>query len=69
MGDSHGTTRAGVTCPVCRSETVERLPLEDLDYRCLDCSASFSADGTRIVTDRTSETAEDNPFPDADTAG
>lgn len=46
------TTAATVICPVCLSENIEHLAVDELEYRCLDCHATFDATDDRVVVER-----------------
>ncbi|HET7323867.1 MAG TPA: hypothetical protein VFJ06_06015 [Halococcus sp.] len=35
-----------VVCPAYEAETIEHQPLNEYEYRCLQCGATFNADGS-----------------------
>jgi tRNA(Ile2) C34 agmatinyltransferase TiaS len=43
-----GAEGDGVVCPVCDSVDTEGVAGGDLDYRCLDCGATFDPSGGRV---------------------
>lgn len=45
MRDTPGDMTSTVVCPNCEAETIEHQPLDEYEYRCLRCGATFDAGG------------------------
>lgn len=45
MRDTANDMTSTVVCPNCKADTVERQPLDEYEYRCLQCGTMFDAAG------------------------